>query len=329
MTASNDSTTERVAEVKAEDAELESVKALFLDEEAVASLLATEEGRLEFLAHGRKLVEHCDRLRSEAEEMSVVHELTLEHATRIENELELQNRIVSEDLEVAQGIQQSLMPDPAMLAGVFDIAIYHKQLTEVGGDYYDFSQLPGDRFAVSVYDISGHGVSSALIMTFLKAQIENATKRLDSPSAIVDWVNRASYAFLRGVRRYATVNFVMFSDRFLRYVSGGGYGLLVRHGEQKAFNRVGNYIGLRTKPFREFELPFEEGDVLALYTDGIAEALDENGKGYTVQRLNDLIARHSDEPVQDILNRCVEDYTNFRAQDTDDITLLILRRCAK
>jgi sigma-B regulation protein RsbU (phosphoserine phosphatase) len=221
------------------------------------------------------------------------------------------------------------MPDPAMLAGVADIAIYNKQLTEVGGDYYDFSQLPGDRFAVSVYDISGHGVSSALIMTFLKAQIENATKRLDSPSAIVDWVNRASYAFLRGVRRYATVNFVMFSDRFLRYVSGGGYGLLVRRGEQTPFNRVGNYIGLRTKPFREFELPFEEGDVLALYTDGMAEALDENGKGYTVQRLNDLIARHSDEPVQEILNRCVEDYTKFRVQDTDDITLLILRRCAK
>jgi sigma-B regulation protein RsbU (phosphoserine phosphatase) len=325
MTASNDSSTERVIE----SADLDSVKSLFLDGVAAERLLSTEEGRLEFLVRSRKVVEHCERLRADMDEMAVVHELTLEHATRIENELELQNRIVSEDLEVARGIQQSLMPDPAMLAGLVDIAIYNKQLTEVGGDYYDFSQLPGDRFAVSVYDISGHGVSSALIMTFLKAQIENATKRLDSPSAIVDWVNRASYAFLRGVRRYATVNFVMFSDRFLRYVSGGGYGLLVRHGEQKAFNRVGNYIGLRTKPFREFELPFEEGDLLALYTDGMAEALDENGKGYTVQRLNDLIARHSDEPVQDILNRCVEDYTNFRAQDTDDITLLILRRCAK
>lgn len=329
MTASNDSSTERVAEILAEAAAIDSVKTLFSDEAAAERLLSTKEGRLEFLARSRTVVEQCERLRSEMEEMAVVHELTLEHATRIENELELQNRIVSEDLEVARGIQQSLMPDPAMLADYVDIAVYHKQLTEVGGDYYDFSQLPGDRFAVSVYDISGHGVSSALIMTFLKAQIENATKRLDSPSAIVDWVNRASYAFLRGVRRYATVNFVMFSDRFLRYVSGGGYGLLVRHGEQKTFNRVGNYIGLRTKPFREFELPFEERDVVALYTDGMVEALDENGKGYTVQRLNDLIARHSDEPVQDILNRCVEDYTNFRAQDTDDITLLILRRCAK
>jgi sigma-B regulation protein RsbU (phosphoserine phosphatase) len=98
---------------------------------------------------------------------------------------------------------------------------------------------------------------------------------------------------------------------------------------QRTFNRVGNYIGLRTKPFREFEMPFEHGDVLALYTDGMVEAEDASGKGYTVQRLNDMIARHSEEPVQDILKRCVDDYTSFRVKDADDITLIILRRCAK
>jgi len=329
MTASKDSSSERATEALSEHADLDAVKALLADDAACKDLLAREGGGLELLARCRGLIEQVERLRSDLEEMSVVHELTLEHATRIENELELQNRIVSEDLEVARGIQQSLMPDLSLVSSELDIAIHHKQLAEVGGDYYDFSQLPGNRIAVSVYDISGHGVSSALIMAFLKAQIENATKRLDSPSAIVDWVNRASYAFLRGVRRYATVNFVMFSDRFLRYVSGGGYGLLVRHGMQRTFNRVGNYIGLRTKPFREFELPFEHGDVLALYTDGMVEALDAEGKGYTVQRLNDIIARHSEEPVQDILKRCVDDYTSFRSEDIDDITLLIMRRCAK
>jgi phosphoserine phosphatase RsbU/P len=329
MTASKDSSSERVTEALPDHVDLDVVKALLSDEARVRALLAREGGGMELLARCRSVVDHCERLRADMEEMSVMHEVTLEHATRIENELEFQNRIVSEDLEVARGIQQFLLPDVSTIASQLEVAIYHKQLAEVGGDYYDFSQLPGDRVAVSVYDISGHGVSAALIMAFLKSQMENATKRLESPSAIVDWVNRASYAFLRGVRRYATVNFVMFSDRFLRYVSGGGYGLLVRHGMQRQFNRVGNYIGLRTKPFREFELPFEQGDVLALYTDGMVEAEDASGKGYTVQRLNDMIARHSEEPVQDILKRCVDDYTGFRAKDTDDITLMILRRCAK
>jgi sigma-B regulation protein RsbU (phosphoserine phosphatase) len=328
MTASKDSSPNRVT-APAEHGDLDAVKALLADDVACRALLAREGGGLEILGRSRRLLEHCERLRAELEELSVMHELTLEHATRIENELELQNRIVSEDLEVAQGIQQSLLPDVSAISSHLEVAIFHKQLAEVGGDYYDFSQLPGDRVAVSVYDISGHGVSSALIMGFLKAQIENATKRLDSPSAIVDWVNRASYAFLRGVRRYATVNFVVFSDRFFRYVSGGGYGVLVRQGMQRTFNRVGNYIGLRTKPFREFELPFEQGDVLALYTDGMIEAQDASGKGYSVQRLNDIIARHSEEPVQDIMKRCVDDYNAFRSQDIDDMTLLILRRCAR
>jgi phosphoserine phosphatase RsbU/P len=325
MPAPNDSSSRVTALV--DHGDIDAVKALLADDAACKALLAREGGGLEVLARCRGLLEHCERLRAELEEVSVIHELTLEHATRIENELELQNRVVSEDLEVAQGIQQSLLPDVSVISSQLEVAIFHKQLQEIGGDYYDFSALPGDRVAVSVYDISGHGISSALIMAFLKAQIENATKRLDSPSAIVDWVNRASFAFLRGVRRYATVNFVMFSDRFLRYVSGGGYGLLVRQGTQRTFNRVGNYIGLRTKPFREFELPFEKGDVVALYTDGMIEAQDASGKGYTVQRLNDIIARHSEEPVQDIMKRCVDDYTSFRSQDIDDITLLILRRC--
>ena len=329
MIASKDSSSERVVEALSDHADLDALKALVSGDAAFQALVAREGGSLELLAHCRRVIELCERLRSEMEEQSMMHEVTLEHATRIENELEEKNRAMSEDLEVAHGIQQSLLPDASLISAHLDVAIYHKQLAEVGGDYYDFSQLPDGRTAVSVYDISGHGVPSALIMAFLKAQIENATKRLDSPSAIVDWVNRASYAFLKGVRRYATVNFVMFSDRFLRYVSGGGYGLLVRQGMQRTFNRVGNYIGLRTKPFREFELPFEQGDVLALYTDGMVEAQDASGKGYTVQRLNDIIARHSEEPVQDILKRCVDDYTSFTSVDTDDITLLILRRCAK
>jgi len=104
---------------------------------------------------------------------------------------------------------------------------------------------------------------------------------------------------------------------------------LVRRGTAHTFNRSGNYIGLRIKPFREFELPFEQGDVLALYTDGVPEAQGANGESYSVQRLNEMIVRNTDEPVQVILDRCIEDYTSFRKADQDDVTMLILRRCVQ
>jgi phosphoserine phosphatase RsbU/P len=309
---------------------LGAFQALLSEKGAWRSLLHDERALEQFVEKCRSTADAAERLDSELKELQLVHDSIIEHATSIENELEGRSRIISEDLAIAQEVQRALLPERGgPLSAHMEIAIYHRQLSEVGGDYYDFFTLPGDRYAVGVYDISGHGVSSALIMSFLKAQFASATKRLDSPAEIVDWVNHASLSFLRQVRRYATVNFVVFSDHMLRYVSGGGYGLLLHRGTARTFNRTGNFIGLRNKPFREFDLPFEQGDLLALYTDGVPEAQGANGESYSVQRVNDMIVQHSDEPVQTILDRCIDDYTKFRVADADDITLLILRRGAQ
>lgn len=309
------------------DRHLEIVRALTSDRKAWGAL-QQEKALHEFLERCAVVANYADALKMDFKELSMVHDSIIEHATSIENELELRSRIIGEDLQVARQVQEALLPEPTgLIASELEIAVYHKQLAEVGGDYYDFFNLPENRYAVGVYDISGHGVSSALIMAFLKAQFLFATTRLSTASEIVEWVNQSSYPFLRGVRRYATVNFVVFSDRFIRYVSGGGYGLLVRQGAPRTFNRIGNFIGLRVTPFREFELPFGPGDVLALYTDGVPEAQNANGESYSVQRVNDVIMRHQDEPVQTILDRCIEDYTKFRVEDGDDITMIIVRRC--
>lgn len=308
---------------------LEAIRSIVKDRQAWGDLLREERRFTEFMERCSALVDYVDKLKADFDDLSLVHEAILEHATSIENELELYNRAIGDDLAVARQVQRALLPEiSGSVTTAFDVAVYHKQLAEVGGDYYDFFSFPDGRYAVGVYDISGHGVSSALIMAFLKAQFAHATKELRDPGAIVDWVNRSAYSFLREVRRYSTVNFVMFTQGFLRYVSGGGYGLVVRRGTPRMFNRVSNFIGLRIKPFQEFELPFEAHDVLALYTDGMFEAQGANGESYSVQRLNDLVVKHCEEPVQQILDRCIEDYTRFRVADADDITLIILRRCA-
>jgi phosphoserine phosphatase RsbU/P len=309
---------------------LDIVRAIVKDRQAWGVLMQDEANLADFMESAGAIVDYIDKMKTDFDDLSLVHEAILDHATSIENDLERHNRSIDDDLAVARQVQRALLPEASgAISSAFDMAIHHKQLQQVGGDYYDFFFLSGERHAIGVYDISGHGVSSALIMAFLKAQFAHATKRLDSPGAIVDWVNRSAYSFLREVRRYATVNFVMFTERFLRYVSGGGYGLLVRRGAPRLFNRVSNYIGLRVKPFHEFEMPFEENDVLALYTDGMFEAQDASGEIYSVQRLNDIVVKHSEEPVQAILDRCIDDYSRFRVQDADDITLIILRRCAR
>jgi sigma-B regulation protein RsbU (phosphoserine phosphatase) len=63
-----------------------------------------------------------------------------------------------------------------------------------------------------------------------------------------------------------------------------------------------------------------------MYTDGLVEAKNAAGEDYSSRRLNALIREHASEPVGDIVRRCVDDYHEFRRADTDDITLIVLRR---
>jgi sigma-B regulation protein RsbU (phosphoserine phosphatase) len=235
--------------------------------------------------------------------------------------------IIQDDLSVANKIQASLLPQPsAKMAAELELAVYHKQLAEVGGDYYDFFNTRSGGYAIGVFDISGHGVSAALVMTYLKAQFMTILETLDSPKAIVEWVNNTSYEFLRTVKKYATVNFVVMNEKAMHYVSGGGFGLLLSGRKRQVFEKRDAFLGLRRRPFHEYELPFNKGDLLALYTDGITEAQNGKGEDYSVQRLTDLIVDNAGKPVEEILDRCLEDYTEFRCKDSDDITLLILRK---
>lgn len=244
-----------------------------------------------------------------------------------ERQLAAAYRIIQDDLEVAARIQTSLLPASLDLPGL-EVAVYHKQLTEVGGDYYDFFRTRGDATAIGVFDISGHGVAAALVMAFLKAQLMLALDTLDSPGAIVDAVNERSFAFLRGVKKYATVNFAIIGATELTYACGGGFGLLLHGDDAHVFEKQAPFLGLRRKPYRQHRLPFVHGDLLALYTDGMVESQDKAGVDYSVARLNDLIRRHRDARPTDILARCLDDYESFRSQDTDDITLIIARRTA-
>ena len=244
-----------------------------------------------------------------------------------ERELARTYAIIQDDLSVASKIQKALLPQaPEKMTAELELAVYHKQLAEVGGDYYDFFNTCSGSYAIGVFDISGHGVSAALVMTYLKAQFMAILEKHDSPGEIVEWVNHTAYDFLKTVKKYATANFVVINSAALRYVSGGGFGLLVSGKDSTVFKKRDAFLGLRRRAFHEYELPFKEGDVLALYTDGITEAQNDKGEDYSVQRLNNLIIKNAKKPVQEILDRCREDYTGFRIKDSDDITLLILRK---
>jgi sigma-B regulation protein RsbU (phosphoserine phosphatase) len=254
--------------------------------------------------------------------------LAYEKLDEQERELSRAYSIIQEDLGVAKQVQTALLPELADdFANQLELAVFHKQLTEVGGDYYDFFRMAEGRYAIGLFDISGHGVSAALIMAFLKAQFMQVMETQRSLREIVDHVNHASFDFLREVRRYATINLVAFDPNQIRYVSGGGYGYLLHaDGQSHLFHKGSHFLGLRKKPYEEHVLPFTSGDILALFTDGMIEAQDRSGADYTARRLQSVIEKHRDRPMNEVLDLCLADYRAFRHQDSDDCTLILIRR---
>ena len=246
-----------------------------------------------------------------------------------ERELARAYAIIQEDLTVGRQVQQALQPKASgKMAAELDIAVYHKQLTEVGGDYYDFFKTKSGDYAIGVFDISGHGVSAALVMTYLKALFTQMMEIHDFPKEIVEEVNRSCFGFLREVKKYATVNFIVFGANSLTYTCAGGFGMLLRHGEPTLFQKRDNFLGLRERPFHQYTLPFEKGDFLVLYTDGIVEAKNANNEDYTVSRLNRLVSSTAEKGVEEVLRVCLDDYQSFRQKDTDDITFIALQKKA-
>ena len=163
-------------------------------------------------------------------------------------------------------------------------------------------------------------------MAYLKAQFTLALETLSQPAPIVNSVNERSFDFLRDVKKYATVNFSVIGEDHIAYACGGGFGLLLHGDETFTYEKRAPFIGLRRRKYAEHRLPFGPGDLLALYTDGMTEAQDTHGNDFGVERLNGIITRHREESAAAIIERCVAEYEAFRAADSDDITLLILKR---
>jgi sigma-B regulation protein RsbU (phosphoserine phosphatase) len=143
---------------------------------------------------------------------------------------------------------------------------------------------------------------------------------------VADAVNSSVIGFLKRVKKYSTINYVLFEPLRIRYVCGGGNGLLVHNGQLITFSKQDAFLGLRERPYRESILPFEQDDLLALYTDGIVEAQDQEQRDYSIRRLSRLIQTHAGRDVQELLDICVADYREFCSGPQDDVTLLIMRK---
>ncbi|TNF81164.1 MAG: hypothetical protein EP299_02160, partial [Acidobacteria bacterium] len=191
--------------------------------------------------------------------------------------LELADRILSRDeLEIARELQHELLPKQGPDVAGYDFAFSYRAANTIGGDFYDFLELPDGRLLLVIGDASGHGMAAGLLMAIANATLKVATDLESSPVAIATLVNRALFQ-TGGRRAFMTLFLGILSpdEGRLEYCCAGHPYPLLRRADGK-IRELGSSslpLGLRL----DLELTsqvatLETEDLLLLYTDGIPEA---------------------------------------------------------
>jgi phosphoserine phosphatase RsbU/P len=256
-------------------------------------------------------------------------------AVRIEAE-----RHVTQEMDFARKVQARLLPQKQPRLETLEYVGGCIQARQVGGDYYDFLELRAGRVALVMADIAGKGVSGALLMANLQANLRSQyAMALDDIGGFLKSVNRLFYENTSETS-YATLFFSEYDDstRRLRYVNCGHLPPLILRGEAfsahkdpasqlERLNGTATVLGL----FEKWNCSIEEmqlyaGDLLVLYTDGVTEAPNLEWKEFGESRLRNVIEAHADLPVSDIWKSIIAAVQGFsRGEQSDDITLIVAR----
>ena len=259
--------------------------------------------------------------------LAVEASMILENARLIEQErLKLR---MEQELDLARTIQRDLLPDHFPESGWFRAWGVGISSAQVGGDYFDLLPVGDERWAAVMADVSGKGVSSALLAAFLQGVFLVATGETTSAARVMERVNRFLLARTNG-EKYATL-VLLTMDRMGRlvWVNAGHCRPLLwrRTGEVFELQSAGMPVGMLEEATWEiYRQQLEPGDTLVMYTDGCSEARDRKGDMFGVRRVGESLLRHAADGARAVaegLCRDVDAFAHGEAQ-ADDLTVLVV-----
>jgi sigma-B regulation protein RsbU (phosphoserine phosphatase) len=240
---------------------------------------------------------------------------------------------MQEELHVAQQIQQALLPRGGLQAPGLDIAGLSVPCEETSGDYFDYVRRPGGRLGLVIGDVSGHGLGAALLMSTARALLRAFAATEATPAELVTKLNRFLSEDVE-TGRFMTLFYgeISLRERTLVYVRAGHNEPVVYRRERDTFEDLADG-GVALAVIDDFEftssgpLPLAKGDVLALYTDGIVEAMSPTREPFGMDRMKDILRKSRDltaKEAADAIRKAVRDHTGTDARE-DDLTLVVAK----
>jgi sigma-B regulation protein RsbU (phosphoserine phosphatase) len=235
------------------------------------------------------------------------------------------------EIEIAREVQERLFPQEFPAVEGVDYAGRCRPALGVGGDYYDFLHLANGTLGIAIGDVSGKGISAALLMASLQASLRGqALAELRDLSALMRNVNRLVYD-ASASNRYATFFYGEYAPatRRLAYVNGGHNAPMILRGTQVLrLDATGPVVGLlKGIGFEQAECALEPGDVFIGYTDGISEAMtvedEEWGEERLVAAAGETVSKGASEMITAIMEAA--DRFTRGAKQHDDMTLVVVK----
>ena len=241
------------------------------------------------------------------------------------------------DLAIARDIQRILLPAEAPIVNGFEISGVNVPARQVSGDYFDYIKVDDERLGVAIADVSGKGIPASLIMAICRSVLRSQAIGNPSPADVLQKVNRQLYPDIKEDM------FISMAYLVLDHVRGGV--TLARAGhdapllyQQKSqtltpLKTPGMVVGIDSgdvfdRLTTDVAVPLERNDCILLYTDGITEALDNEGNEFGLERTIASVQSSAKEGAQAIVTRLIDDLRNFvgSTPQNDDITMIAIRK---
>jgi len=253
----------------------------------------------------------------------------IENARLYEEEKALTS--MREQVRLAAQIQQDLLPSTLPEFAEYTVAAKSTPAQLVGGDYYDFIHVDGDRVACCLGDVTGKGLPASLLMANLQATLRGQTV-IDSP--VADIIVRSNRLLHRSTdpEKFATLFYGTLdtSSHRMSYCNAGHEYPMLLHGDDfKRLETGGIALGvLDDFPYEENRVDMAPGDVLVIYSDGIPDATNEFDHPFGEERLRDLIVAHRDDAPSSIIDHILEAVNAHegRTEQLDDLTIVVVKR---
>jgi phosphoserine phosphatase RsbU/P len=255
-----------------------------------------------------------------------IEHLTGEQRSRLESELEL-----------SQKVQRALLPQQVPQLSGWEIAVFSRPASIVGGDYFDFGRFQNGHQAFVIADVMGKGMPASMLMASLQASLRIIIPESPGPSAVLDRVNQV-FCHNINLTKFVTL-FVGELDPasgILRYANAGhNPPLLLRTtdstetGSIQALPPTGAAIGLlENARFGMEEIQIQAGESLVLYTDGVSEAGIQAGEMFGEERMKEYLLKSQEESATLLMRGLLQELFAFtqNAAPADDSTIMVVRR---